>query len=275
MAKSETVSTAKTPDDLDKAYASALKALSVLGLKMATKKPDPAKLSPAMVKTKKPAEFKLVADGRIVKLTVECPGMMNTLGLLDVQAERDVEKRIVIMKSLVEAGLLDKAQLDKEVGSQAPDPKVIANLTRELADVEKKIADAGKLLPFWEALQVDQAMKIAAVFKELKDQTVKEHNSENIDFLEAVAAKKSREAIIEEFLDTTATRQVNLPAKILNAILAGGPFAPAEFEIKKLIQSEPLKRLKDAKKTQINAIIAELNKKKTNLEALKKKVGVK
>ena len=105
MAKSEVVSTAKTSADLGKAFQSASKAVSTLGIKMTLKAPNEKVLMPLMAKGEK-AEFKLLTEKNILKLNV-CVGKdYNTLGLLDTTAEKDAEKRKHLEKVLKDAGLI-------------------------------------------------------------------------------------------------------------------------------------------------------------------------
>ena len=277
MAKSETISTAAKPDDLDKAYASAGKALSVLGIKMATKKPDPAKLGPAMTKSKKKAEFKLYGDTKLLKLTVECDSMVNTLGIMDVAAERDAQKRLVILKSLLAAGLITKADVEAAEKEMGPDPKVVANLEREIAAAKKRIADTQKISAGYAGLKdYDAVSKFPAVLKELRDQGAKEYATENFDFLDAVKAKMARPLIVQNFIAASAATQVNLPAPLQQAIMAGQKEpADAVAEIKKLISSDTLVRLKKAKDEELKAVIATVEKQLAGLMETKKKLGIK
>ena len=223
MAKSSTMSTARTPADLDKAYASATKTLSVLGLKMTLKK-VPATIAPAMTKTKKPAEFKLTGDSDSVKVTVETEGVTSALGLLDLKVEKDAAKRAVIMKSLVECGLMSKADMDKELKAAAPgpDPKVLANLERQIAAETKRADDAAKMIKLYGAAATyDVAVKLPPVKADLEAWMKKAHTTENLEFLEAIGAKMAKDKVIDTFIKAGSPSELNLPAAMRAKIVAG------------------------------------------------------
>lgn len=273
---SETISTAATVADLDKAYASALKALSTLGFKMATKKPDAAKIGPFMVKGKK-AEFKLGGTATMVKLTVECDKAVNTLGICDLAAEKNVDLHIAQLKSLVACKLVSKADADKAIKSLqgGPDPKVVANIAREEATAQKQLSDANKLAQLYAAVTTyDIAARLPPVMKDLEAQVAKENAGENMDFVKAVAANMKRESIIAKFIGDNAPQQVNIPAPMVRAITAGGDFTAAVAEIKQLIVQGPLKQMKKKKGEEIALLTTAASKRLTDLAAMKAKLGI-
>lgn len=271
---SMTLSTAKTAAEIDKAYASALKALSSLGIKMATKKPDAAKLGPFMAKDEK-AEFKLGGDGKQVKLTVEGKGFANTLGIL--ATENDPDRRIVQLKSLIASKLVDKAEGEKEIKALqgGPDPKVVANIAREEVAARKQLDDAGKIAKLYAAVTTyDIAAKLPPVMKDLEAQAAKEHSMENIDFIKDVAANKGRAKVMAEFIGDKAPRQVNLSNPVMARIEKGGDFAAAVVEIKAMVGKDTLKRMKTAKTEEIDKMMAAATKRITDLAAMKAKLGI-
>ncbi len=271
-----TISTAAKVGDLDKAYASALKALSTLGVKMVTKKPDAAKLGLFMVKGKK-AEFKLSGTATSIKFTVECENAVNTLGICDLAVEKDVDLRIAQMKDLITAKLVSKADGDKVIKDlqPGPDPKVVANIARDEAAAQKQLIDAGKLTKLYEAMTTyDVVARFPSVMAELEASAAKEFSMENIDFIKAVAAKKKREIIIAEFIGSDAPRSVNISSASLGAITKGGDFTAATAEIKALIARDTLKRMTSAKETEIEKLKAAASKRLTELASLKAKLGI-
>lgn len=271
-----TISTAAKVGDLDKAYASALKALSTLGVKMVTKKPDAAKLGLFMVKGKK-AEFKLSGTATLIKFTVECENAVNTLGICDLAAEKNVDLRIAQMKDLVAAKLVSKADGDKVIKDlqPGPDPKVVANIARDEAAAKKQLIDAGKLTQLYAAVtSYDIAVRLPPVMEDLEAQAAKEFSMENIDFIKAIAANKKREIIMAEFIGKDAPRQVNLPNAVMDAITKGGDFTAAMAEIKALIKRDTLVRMKTAKRTEIEKLIAAASKRLTDLASMKVKLGI-
>ncbi len=279
MAKSETISTAAKPEDLEKAYNSASKALSTLGIKMTTKKPDPAKLGPAMAKNKKKAEFKLIGDTKTLKLTVECDGTVNTLGLLDVGAEKDAAKRLVILKSLFEAGLISKSDVqaaEKEMDT-GPDPKVVANLEREITATQKQIDDNKRIAASYAGLMsYDAVAKFPTVLKELEAWTKSHFTDENINFLKAVGAKMDRTKLVNQFIKAGSKEELNIDAGLRGDIESGAKEPSAAVSvIKGMITDNDLFLMKKAKATELGAIVATAEKRLATLMETKKKLGLK
>ncbi len=271
---SQTISTAATAGDLDKAYASALKALSTFGFKMTTKKPDAAKLGPFMIKGKK-AEFKLSGTATSIKFTVECENAVNTLGICDLAAEKNVDLRIAQLKNLVASKLLSKADGDKAIKDLQPDPKVVADIARDEAAAQKQLSDADKLTKLYAAMTTyDVVAKFPSVMAELEASAAKEYTTENFDFIKAVAAKKKREIIIAEFIGETAPRQINIKNAEADAIKKGGDFTVAIAEIKALIAGDTLTRMKGDKNSEIGKLRAAASKRLTDLASLKVKLGI-
>ena len=212
MAKSQTLSTATKPADLDKAYASALKALGLIGMKMATKKPDAAKVAPFMIKSGKNAEFQLSHEGTLAKLTVECDSMANTLGVFDVGKEKDNEKRLAILENLMTAGLISKADYAKEVKeatpAAGPDPKVVANIERQIETAEKdykKFADATHFAAMMKMPKYEAALRAAAKAQ---------YMSENFEFLDAVERRMKPNDLIKTFILQNSPKEINIVASI-------------------------------------------------------------
>ena len=258
MAKSERLSTTDKVDGIDKAYASALKALSVLGIKMATKKPDNAKVGALMTKNKKPAAFMLSCDKATAQFSVECGSTSFELGKLTADVAKDGEKAVAVLKSLVECGLMSQGEMDKLTAGmkKGPDTKVAAN------EIRKKIAAIKKLLePFEKITTWDAAKKDQVYFKELEAQLKTEHSSENAMFIAAVEKNFSRDKIMKAFIGDAAKFQVNLPAPIVRKLEDGGTdFGDAVTEIKKTVARDTMKRLKKRMETLYEKQISELDK---------------
>lgn len=253
MPSSQIVSTAAEPKDLDKAYKSALTALSVLGVKMVTKKPDTVKVTTIMIKAKKKAEFKLVhTDGDKVMLTVECASESMMLGELDMQAIKDPKNYIVGQRALFKAKLISKESLEKAIASVAPGPNPkIANKIREKIEEFKT-----NRKPYETTKTYDAAVKNTEYFKELQAFAVKGRNAENLMFIAAVEKKFSRDKIMKAFVNSDAKMQLNLSSIVSNNLIGGSTdFGPAVDEIKKHISDEMISNLNDDKRAIIDKAI--------------------
>lgn len=272
---SQTISTAAKVGDLDKAYASALKVLSTFGFKMTTKKPDAAKLGLFMVKGKK-AEFKLSGTATSIKFTVECESAVNTLGICDLAAEKDVDLRIAQLKNLVASKLLSKADGDKAIKDLLqPDPKVVADIARDEAAAKKQLSDAEKLTKLYAAMTTyDVVARFPSMMKDLEAFGAKEYTTENFDFVKAVAAKIKREIIIAQFIGENTPQQVNISDLLVNAINKGGDFTAAVAVIKLTITNNTLARMRNAKETEIKKFTAAASARLTELASLKAKLGI-
>lgn len=216
MAKSHTLSTATKPTDLDKAYASALKALGLIGIKMTTKKPDAAKVAPFMVKSGKNAEFQLSQDGSLTKLTVECDSMTNTLGIFDVGKEKDEEKRLAILENLMGAGLISKADYVKETKeakpAAGPDPKVVANIERQIEAAEKNYKK------FVGATSFDTMVKIPEFEAALRAAAKAQHTPEAFEFLDAVKKRTNPNDLVKTFILQDSPKEINIDASTRDSI---------------------------------------------------------
>lgn len=268
MAKSHTLSTATKPADLDKAYASALKALGLIGMKMATKKPDPAKVAPFMIKSGKNAEFQLSHEGTLAKLTVECDTMANTLGVFDVAKEKDNEKRLAILESLMTAGLISKADYAKEVKEATPtagaDPKVVANIERKIETAEK---DYKK---FADATNFDAMIKMPEYEAALRAAAKAQHVPENFDFLDAVEKRMKSNDLIKMFILQNSPKEINIDSSLRDDIMMDSKkISLAVAEVKTLVQTNlrkpALKILADKR----DEVIEPLKKKLKDLGATK------
>jgi len=253
------LSSAAKPDGLDKAFASAKKALSLTGIDMAVKKPDEAKVSAKMTKAGKPAEFMLSCSGETVMLSIECAGaVVAELGELSIDIAKDRKKGLAILDALVTAKLMSKAQAEKlKAGARTgPDPKVVANELRKIADLKKKMAADGKITTY------EDAKRDKVFFAGLTDYCVSEFSQEGLEFLAAVEKKTNRDKIIQQFIGKKAKTQVNISDASEKNILAGGDFDAAVDEVKRLIKSDTMKRYQDMLKKQyekqISAAEAEL-----------------
>lgn len=266
MAKSHTLSTATKPADLDKAYASALKALGLIGMKMTTKKPDAAKVAPFMIKSGKNAEFQLSHDGTLAKLTVECDSMANTLGVFDVGKEKDDEKRLVILENLMVAGLISKADYAKEVKeakpAAGPDPKVVANIERQIETAEKNYKK------FADAMNFDAMMKMPEYEAALRAAAKAQYVSENFDFLDAVAKPMKPNDLIKMFILQKSPKEININASIRDDITMDPKNMPlAVAEVKTLIQTNMRKPALKILADERDEVIEPLNKKLKDLGA--------
>lgn len=244
MPTSELVSTAKTLADLDKAYTSALKALSKLGIDMRTKKPDAAKVGPAMEKGKKPSEFRLVGDKGIIKLQVETKDFSSVLGVLDTKAEKDAQKYLLLMENLAASGLISKAELKDAQDASRPDkpvdPTVVKNFVAKLKQLKAQ-------REAFSALTITQVMANKPMLAKLREHMERERNVENLDFLEAVDKKLAPQKIIADFIGDTAKNEVNLDSAALKAAQGSGgkpDFGPAYKNILALVARDSLTRFK-------------------------------
>ena len=267
MPTSELVSTAKTLADLDKAYASALKALTKLGIDMRTKKPDAAKVGPAMEKGKKPSEFRLIGDKGIIKLQVETKDFSSVLGILDTKAERDAQKYLVLMQSLAASELVSKAELKEAQEASRPDkavdPTVLKNFVAKLGQLKTQKDAFAKLT-------IAQVMASKPLLAKLREHMEKEHNVENLDFLDAVDRKVAPQKIIADFIGSNAKNEINIDGATLKAAQGtdGKPdFGPAYKVILALVAKDPLTRFK-------TNLAAAVDKQLSDLRAAGKKAGV-
>jgi hypothetical protein len=236
MAKSHTLSTAAKPADLEKAYNSAVKALGLIGMKMVTKKPDAAKIAPFMIKGNSKAEFLLSHDGKLAKLTVECDSLVNTLGIFDVEKERNEEKRLAILENLMTAGLISKADYEKELkeakAAAGPDPKVVANLRREIEAAEKKYEKCAAPTSY------DAMVKLPELEAALRAAAKAQYMSENFEFLDAVEKRMKPNDLITQFILPNSRKQINIDSSLVTEItMDPKKISLAVAEIKQLIQT--------------------------------------
>lgn len=244
-------------DALEKGYLSALKALSTLGIKMTTKKPDPAKLVPLMQSEQKSADFLLNSDGKKLSLTVEVGPNKNTLGLFDLQAEKDIAKGHAILKGLVSSGLADKADLvayEKTYMPKVADPKVIANLEK----TKKQYLD----------LTFESARKLTKIYAEIRDVAKKRLALDAFDFADAIFAKKAPAAIYDQFIAVGSQDEINIPESVRLPIttkyttgkLSLGDLKPAYDKVVLDLISQILNEYKKAKVKEIDEQIAAMKK---------------
>ena len=228
------LSTAATVKDLDKAFASATKALAILGIKLALRKPDWAELQPAMEpKDKKPekAEFKLTANDNALRVVIDVAGAVTQLGEFDLARERDLDARRKIAQSMVEAGFMDPSELDQF--KERADPKVVANqIAREIASVSKEVNELlAKVTPARNELQTlvtkravwdvtyDEIMRHPVKGPEFVAAARNAFLGETLDFIDAVAKRTDRQTLIETFIRPNAEKKINISAQLTNHIL--------------------------------------------------------
>lgn len=232
------LSSAATPDDLDKAFASAKKALSLTGIDMVVKKPDPTKISAKMTKKSKPAEFMLSCSGETVTLSVECDGkVVAELGEMSIDIAKDRKKALAVLDDLVAVKLMSKAQAEKmkEGARTGPDA---GELNQKIVALKKGMAADMKISSY------DDAKRDKVFFAGLTAHCRSEFSLENLDFLAAVEKKLKRDKIMEEFIGDKARREVNISAPTKKKILAGGDLDDAVDEIKKLVSRDAINRYK-------------------------------
>jgi hypothetical protein len=312
MSKPHRLSLAKTSQDVEKAFASAKKALELVGLKIALKKPDYDKIWGVMTRDRKPAEFKLDGDGLKVVVTVEYGGKKDVLGVFDIR-ERE------ILKDMVEAGFKEKSDLDawdKAHGLAGKDPKAEANAKRkaeekrkQLAQVDeglakvsaaiaelnkKRAANAAKTEPYRKLLgnndlKLTQIRSVKAIWDDFKAFCASEHSDESIKFLEAVGAAKALDRgaatkIYNQYLKDGSPDQINISAEHLRSFEAElkdarkNAFAIGEIvdAIETLLASDTAKRFLKRPQVEIemsDRALKELKGKEDLLNAHRKKVA--
>ena len=256
MAKDYRLSSAAKPDDLDKAFVSAKKALSLTGIPMVVTKPDEAKVSAKMTKTGKPAEFMLSCSGGKVFLTVECGGAeVVELGQMSINIAKDRKKALVVLDGLVAAKLMTQAEADKlkEGARTGPDA---GELNQKIADLEKEMAATAKIMTY------DDAKRDKTFFAGMVALARSERSDEGVNFLAAVEKKTKRDKIIEEFIGEKAKSQVNISDILVKPILAGGNFDDAVKEVKNMVARDTLARyrgkLTSQNRKDISALKAEI-----------------
>ncbi len=252
VAQEHRLSVAATAKELDKAFASATKALSVMGVKMALKKPDAAKLQPIFEQSKKKAEFKLVVNKSVLTVVVDLGGNVTQLGELDLERESDREKKKLITQELVESGCLPRSALDEF--EEGMDPKVLANtlskLSKDIASVSKDVAADQDTL---KKLQIVHSYWVGMTCKKLKthpDQWAefeayarKKDCTESMLYLRAVNAGMANQKLIDTFIKENSPYMINLPAKLSSAIQAGTVSAASgAVEIEGMLDSDILVR---------------------------------
>lgn len=240
MANEHQLSSAAKPDALDKAYASAVKALSITGIKMATKKPDTAKVAVVMVKTGKSADFMLSCSKATMKLTIECGSTTAAeIGSMLIDLAKRGDQAMQELDACVALKLMSKSDADKlKAGAQTgPDPKVAANeLRKKIADIKKEKAADLKISTY------DEAKRDKAFFEGLLDFCKSEHSEESQNFIADVEKKVARDKIISQYIGKKAKDEINISDKIELAILVGGDFDDAVKEVKALMARDTMKR---------------------------------
>ncbi len=295
--------------ELDKAFASATKALSVLGIKLKMTKPDPSKLEKFMQQTGKKAEFKLTANGDEFTAVVEIGNNGIVCGKFDLQDEKDLAARKEIAEKMVANGAADRSLLNQfKEAKGAPDPKVAANLARELAYVSKEVtALLAKVTPVRKGLQMlrDRRAAWAKVtykdiksmrdwWNELKAFAEAEFSPENLEFLEAARGRMKYPELVEMFVKDGAAKQVNLSAPHRAAFVSAvkraveskdsqdhsqdlkaceSALADAVKEIEDVVEKDTVRRFKPSKEAQYDQQIAQVSQKIAPFEAQLQKLG--
>lgn len=280
MAHEYKLSTAATAKEIDKAFASAVKALSILGIKMPMKKPDAAKLQAAMEPAGKKAmkaEFKLTANKNLLTMVVDVGGSATQLGEFDTDKAKDLEEKKAVVQNMVEAGLMDRSALDQF--NDGPDPKVVANqlskVSKEIVVVTKDVATAQDLLNklenergFWRNLTCKRLRSAPEKWKEFEAYATKADATESILFFKAVAKGMPNQKLIEIFVRDGAQYQINLPAPLRMAIEAGkAPASNGVGEIESMLEVDVLRRFCEIKATPYTAPIAAVARKLAALQA--------
>ena len=208
-----------TPDkvqkELEKAYATAKKAITVIGAKLAPK-PLAKDLPKVMAKNKKAAEFKLILakDGKAT-FAVEIGDYHVPMGV----------------------GTMDKGGSDAKGNGLSE---------KEKANLNNRIKEFG-------ALTVAKARSNPEIWSQARAAAKKAMTLENYDFLDAVKKKQKPKDIYDTFVSEKAKFQVNLPAakridiekQLAASKNAKADFGVAENEIIKMLEKDQFKRFRD------------------------------
>ena len=276
MAKSATLSSAKTPKELDKAFSIAAKTISNIGIKMTLKK-VPSTIETLMAKSGKPADFELSGDADSIKVSVETDGGSSLLGTFDVDKERDDAKRAGIVRGLSTNGLLSTGERDKALVAISPllDPKYLATLEKEEAAATRKLGELQKLLKECSAASYDDLVKVPKLMEALEAYSKKARSMEGLNFLAAIDAKKKDDAIIKEFVAEGSKQEINIDAPLRKEIVAKEKKPTAAVaEVKKLILTNELKIVKTKMLAELKAEIEAEEKTLKSAATMRAKLGV-
>ena len=275
MAKSATLSLAKTPKELDKAYSIAAATISKIGIKITLKKVPPT-IEPAMAKSGKPANFELSGDADSIKVSVETEGVSSVLGTFDVDKEKDNAKRAGIVRGLSTNGLLSTAERDKALVAISPllDPKYLASLEKEEAAASKKVAELQKLLKDCSAGSYDDLAKVPELMDALEAYSKKAHSMENLNFLAAINANKKDDFIIKEFIAEKSKQEINIDSPLRQEIVAKEKKPTAAVaEVKKMILTNELKTVKSRMLAELKEEIEAEEKTLKGAATMRQKLG--
>ena len=246
-----------------------------IGLKVPCKKPDLAKIEPIMRKAKKPAELYATFDAK--KLTVDVrigTAYKQVLGALDIEGEKDIEKRRTILKTLntknkklfADADLyaFTKAHPDKETLDD--DRAQVASLKPEIEKLKAKVAGLKNL-------SYDHCAS-AELSRGLRNWVESKHWGHYLAFLRDIDSGADSKTIYDKYIGEAkhpATLPVNLEshgaARIKQALDANQipDFAAARAQIVKMVDT---KFVPEYKKENLPALEKELKHKEQYLGEL-------
>ncbi|SFR81609.1 hypothetical protein [Sphingomonas jatrophae] len=269
MAKTQTISTAKTIKDVDKALASATKAVSMLGIKIAFRKPDMNKLALAM-KDDEEAEVQLIEDGPNIKVAIAAGNYKSVLGIHNVLAEKDLEKLAATLRSLQKQGFgsfkKELAEVEKKL--KGPDQKVVDKLDKEAGALRKVIAALQAERAAMAKMGFQDIMKDSKRKKEFEAHLKKEMAFESVEFLRDI--NKDAEYLKKTYIGDKATNQININSATVKKIMAGAHPKIAGPEIIKLLDGDNVPRYR---KSVTDALDATMKAKQVDLDKLNKALG--
>jgi len=284
MAKKETsIGKVNAPDRLEVMHLVANKRVNDLGVGLKITKPDAAKVTAAMAKTKKPAEYFMVLDDYALWVEIRAGGTVLTLGSVDFKKEKDVVKRRALLAKVRATTELvttaDLAAFDKAF-PPPPDPKAIAELQAKVKEKADKLArlKSDRDSATYNYKSYDGMDDASA--KEFEDWATVKKFERFLMFIGAVDAKQPGGFIIIKFMKKGGELYLDLPAAVTAKIVqshkdtGGGKvdFAPARKLILKKIDDTMLgpynKEKKAALTTQITALETELKPLAIQLKAM-------
>jgi hypothetical protein len=275
--KEAKVATTSVNGSLDVGLQAAQAFLSKRKINMSARKPNGGKIKPLMT-DKKSAEFFVTLDGNKLALEIRVDKKsIETLGTLDLAAEKDIAKRRAIMQELFSADLVSDGDW-KKFQKTFPSPEEIEEWKSEAYSLGWDIKSDRASIKSLESLTYDTNDSIANNLKSggLAEFVKRKHWEHYLAFVDEIDGGADAKKIYETYVKDGASLPVNLPssvqATIKKAIDAGSnpDLAPGRKCIVGIINS---KFIPEFRKGVLAQWQTELSDKVKKLDELNKKIA--
>lgn len=275
-AKETRVATASVNGSLDVGLQVAQAYLSNRKIKMSTSKPNASKIKPLMT-DKKSAEFYVTLNGNKLALEVRVDKKsVDTLGTLDISAEKDIDKRHAVMQELFSAGLVSDDDW-KKFQKKYPTSEELKDWKDEAYKLGWDIKGDRANIKSLGSLTYDTFDSIANNLKGgLAEYVKRKHWEHYLAFVDDIDSGVDAKKIYETYVKDGAKLPVNLPpptqALIKKAIDSGSKpdLAPGRKCIVGIINN---KFIPEYRKTVLAQWQTELDAKVKKLDELNKKIA--